>query len=64
MRTFIREALDRGDDPEAVVDMVDYRKFIGDRLSVDKYGMRKRHRNAVQKIIEEELAFSLMDKML
>ena len=54
VRVFVKEALDQGLEPEAVADAVDYEKFIGDRLPINKHNMPKRHRNTVQKIIEEE----------
>ncbi len=57
VRAFVKEALNQGLEPEAVADAVDYEKFIGDRLPINKHNMPKRHRNTVQKIIEEEWKF-------
>lgn len=54
-RNTVRVALARGDDPQAVAEMIGYQEFIGDLLPVDKHNMPRRHRNTVQKIIEEEL---------
>jgi len=56
VRDFVKEALDQGLESEAVANAVDYQRFIGDRLPIDKHNMPQRHRNTVQKIIEEEVA--------
>ncbi|MCZ6677378.1 MAG: MBL fold metallo-hydrolase [Candidatus Poribacteria bacterium] len=55
VRAFVGDALRPGVDSEAVADVIDYQEFIGARLPIDKHGMPRRHRNAVEKIIEEEL---------
>jgi glyoxylase-like metal-dependent hydrolase (beta-lactamase superfamily II) len=55
IRAFVRDQLGRGRDPEAVVDAVDYQRFVGNRLSAQKHGMVNRHRSTVAKIVEEEL---------
>mgnify|MGYP000082443190 CR=1 FL=1 len=39
-----------------LADAVDFETFIGDRLASDRNGMPKRHRNTVDKIVEEESA--------
>ena len=41
---------------EVIIESVEYDEYIGDRLPKDKHGMPKRHRNAVAKIVAEELA--------
>jgi cyclase len=56
VRDRVREELDRGNDADAAADAVDFETFIGDRLASDRNGMPKRHRNTVDKIVEEELA--------
>lgn len=53
VRARVGELLEKGLDPETVADSVGYDEFIGDQLPADKHGMPKRHRNTVQKIIEE-----------
>jgi glyoxylase-like metal-dependent hydrolase (beta-lactamase superfamily II) len=55
VRVFIKEALDQRFEPEVIANAVDYQKFIGDKLPIDKHNMPQRHRSTVQKIIEEEL---------
>ena len=41
-------------NPEAVVDAVEYDIFVGSRWPAERHNMPKRHRNTVQKIVEEE----------
>jgi glyoxylase-like metal-dependent hydrolase (beta-lactamase superfamily II) len=53
IRNEVRQALSRGDSPEAIVEAVDYDTFVGDRLPREKFGMEKRHRQTVQKIVTE-----------
>jgi hypothetical protein len=53
VRARVGELLEEGLDPETVEDSVGYDEFAGDQLPADKHGMPKRHRNTVQKIIEE-----------
>jgi glyoxylase-like metal-dependent hydrolase (beta-lactamase superfamily II) len=55
VRTFVKQSLAQGLEPKAVADAVDYQKFIGDKLPINKHNMLQRHRNTVQKIIEEEV---------
>ncbi|NJN84865.1 MAG: MBL fold metallo-hydrolase [Caldilineaceae bacterium] len=54
VRTFVQGALDSGLDAEAVVNLVDFDQFVGDRLPKDRHNMPGRHRDTVQKIVEEE----------
>lgn len=53
VRAAVREGLDHGRDPAAVVDAVEFRAFVGDRLPEDRHGMARRHRNTVEKIVAE-----------
>ena len=57
VRAFVHEKIesDSAVDPETLADEVEYQRFVGDRLPVDKFGMPTRHRNMVLKIIEEEM---------
>jgi len=55
-RDHVRYELGQGRSAEAAAESVDYETFIGDRLPVDRNGMPKRHRNTVDKIVQEELA--------
>jgi glyoxylase-like metal-dependent hydrolase (beta-lactamase superfamily II) len=55
VRSFVRPRLEKGQEPEAVIEAVGFGKFIGDRLRADQHGMPGRHRNTVRKIVEEEL---------
>ncbi len=48
-------------DRSAVLESIGYDEFIGDRLPKDKHGMPKRHRNAVGKIADEEMAARCYD---
>lgn len=45
-------------DRGAILAAISYDEYVGDRLPVDKHGMPKRHRNAVGKIADEEMAAS------
>jgi len=56
VRDRVREGLSAGMSPDAAAESVDYATFIGDRLPIDRNGMPKRHRNTVDKIVEEEVA--------
>ena len=51
VRDAVRKALDRGEDQPAGT--VDFETFIGNRLPADRNNMPKRHRNTVDKIVEE-----------
>ena len=53
VRDLVKEALNQDIEAGAVAKAVDYQRFIGDKLPMDKYNMPQRHRNTVQKIIEE-----------
>ncbi len=54
VRAFVREALDRGQAADAVVDAAGYEQFVGERLPIDRHGMLRRHRGTVMKILTEE----------
>lgn len=56
VRVAVRQALGTGAPPDAVVERIEYDRFIGDRLPKDRHGMPKRHANTVRKIVEEESA--------
>lgn len=56
VRDHVRSELTNGKNAEAAAESVDYETFIGDRLPSDRNGMPKRHRNTVDKIVEEEMA--------
>ena len=51
-------------DRAAIVQSIGYDDFIGDRLPKDKLGMPKRHRNAVEKIADEEMAASRLRRQV
>ena len=55
VRAAVQEALARDVAPDDVVDLVDYDRFIGDRLPKDRHKMPNRHRDSVTKIVQEEL---------
>ena len=48
-------------DRGAILESIGYDEYIGDRLPKDKHGMLKRHRNAVGKIADEEMAARCYD---
>jgi cyclase len=54
VRESVRAALDQGESPDTIADHIDYDRFVGDRLPRDRHNMPTRHRNTVQKIVEEE----------
>lgn len=56
VRDKVREMLSDGASAAATAEAVTYGDFIGERLPVDRHGMPKRHRNTVDKIVQEELA--------
>ena len=43
-------------DRDVIAESISYDRYIGGRLPQDKHGMPKRHRKAVLKIVDEELA--------
>jgi len=55
VRAAVQDALARGAAPDEVIALVDYDKFIGERLPKDRHNMPNRHRDSVRKIVEEEL---------
>ncbi|MCY3832618.1 MAG: MBL fold metallo-hydrolase [Chloroflexi bacterium] len=46
---------------DAIVESIRYDEHIGERLPKDRHGMPKRHRNAVAKIADEEMAATCYD---
>jgi glyoxylase-like metal-dependent hydrolase (beta-lactamase superfamily II) len=54
IRLLAREELAAGTPPERIADLADYEAYVGDRLPIDAFGMARRHRAAVAKIIAEE----------
>jgi cyclase len=54
VRAKVREGLEKGLGPTAAAESIDYDTYIGERLPIDRNGMPKRHRNTVDKIVEEE----------
>jgi glyoxylase-like metal-dependent hydrolase (beta-lactamase superfamily II) len=54
VRESVRAALDQGESPDTVADHIDYDRFVGNQLPRDRHTMPTRHRNTVQKIVEEE----------
>lgn len=56
VRKQVQNVLREGKGADAAAESVDYDSFIGDRLPIDRNGMPKRHRNTVDKIVEEEMA--------
>lgn len=56
VRARVRKALDEGCTADGAAEQVDYDAFVGNRLPKERNGMPKRHRNTVDKIVEEELA--------
>ncbi|MBT3602803.1 MAG: MBL fold metallo-hydrolase [Candidatus Latescibacteria bacterium] len=53
VRNRLQDELAAGKDAEAAAEAVDFETYIGDRLPIDRNGMPKRHRNTVDKIVEE-----------
>ena len=56
VRDRVQKELAEGKDAEGAAEAVDFEAFIGDRLPVDRNQMPMRHRNTVDKIVEEEMA--------
>lgn len=54
IRAAVRARREEGAVPESIPDSIDYDHFVGDRLPRDRHGMLKRHRDTVQKIVQEE----------
>jgi len=48
-------------DRAALIESISYDDYIGDRLPKDRHGMPERHRNAVAKIADEEMAARCFD---
>jgi len=55
VRERVQKELAGGKGAEGVADAVDFETYIGDRLPIDRNQMPMRHRNTVDKIIEEEM---------
>jgi cyclase len=55
VRAAVQDALARGVAPDEVVELVDYDKFVADRLPKDRHNMPNRHRDSVGKIVQEAL---------
>jgi cyclase len=53
VRERLQKELALGKDAVLAADAVDFETYIGDRLPIDRNGMPKRHRNTVDKIVEE-----------
>lgn len=53
VRERLQKELALGKRAEEAADAVDYETYIGDRLPIERNGMPKRHRNTVDKIVEE-----------
>jgi glyoxylase-like metal-dependent hydrolase (beta-lactamase superfamily II) len=53
IRDAVQTAMAKGDDPASIMEQIDFETFVGPRLPAEKYGMVKRHRQVVQKIIAE-----------
>lgn len=59
VRSAVANRIVAGDrDRAAIVDSISYDDYVGDRLPKDQHSMHKRHRNAVAKIADEEIAAS------
>ena len=56
VRTFVQGALDSGLDAATIVEMVGYDEFVGQQLPKERHNMPSRHRDTVQKIVDEELS--------
>ena len=56
VRDRVREKLRQGMSSSAAVEAAGYDEFVGTRLPRDPHNMPKRHRNTVEKIVEEEEA--------
>jgi glyoxylase-like metal-dependent hydrolase (beta-lactamase superfamily II) len=50
---FVEGALRDGVPPERVPDLAEYGQFVGDRLTLEPFGMLRRHRMVVAKIVAE-----------
>ena len=53
VRERLQKELVSGKSAEDAAEAVNYEAYIGDRLPIDRNGMPKRHRNTVDKIVEE-----------
>ena len=54
IRTAVRAESAQGTPAGSIPDSLSYDQFVGDRLPRDRHGMPKRHRDTVQKIVQEE----------
>jgi glyoxylase-like metal-dependent hydrolase (beta-lactamase superfamily II) len=53
VRAFVRSALSEAVPPERVPEAADYAHFVGDRLPLEPFGMLRRHRMVVARIVAE-----------
>lgn len=53
VRERLKKELALGKEAEDAAEAIDFETFIGNRLPQDRNGMPKRHRNTVDKIVEE-----------
>jgi len=53
VRAFVSGALHDGVSPERVPEAAEYAQFVGDRLPLEPFGMLRRHRMVVAKIVAE-----------
>lgn len=56
IRHRVAHELASGKDAQTAAEAVDYQTYVGNRLPIDRNGMPGRHRNTVDKIVEEEAA--------
>ncbi|MDE2859827.1 MAG: MBL fold metallo-hydrolase [Chloroflexota bacterium] len=57
LRSAVSQMIAAGErDRGTIVESISFDAYIGDRVPTDRHGMPKRHRNAVAKIADEEMA--------
>ena len=62
VRSTVSQMIAAGErDRAAIVESITFDEYIGERLPKDRHGMPKRHRNAVAKIADEEMAAKCYD---
>ncbi len=54
IRATVRARQEQGAAPESIAESIDYDRYVGDRLPKAHHAMPKRHRDTVQKIVQEE----------
>lgn len=62
VRAFVRQSLKNGIPPDDIGAQADFDEFIGDRLDKQKHNMPKRHKNTVDKIVQEVTGQQLRDQ--